>query len=162
MRRPRGLFAFPIALLALFLLALESPAQMTPEVKKVGEVFACQCGSCNNQVSVCPMLNCSSATPLREEIAAKLKEGMNEQQIIEAFVAKYGKAILSAPPTRGVDLAAWTLPFVMLLLGLIVVFVIIRTWLQPRRAEPAGAPGDVPIPEAYQKQIERELKNFDG
>ena len=162
MRRPRGLIAYTVAVLALFLVSLNVPAQtMTPQVKKVGEVFACQCGSCNNQVSVCPMLNCSSATPLREEIASKLKEGLNEQQIIDAFVAKYGKAILSAPTTRGVDLAAWTLPFVMLLLGFIIVFVIIRTWLQPKRAEPAGATVDVPIPEAYQKQMERELKNLD-
>jgi cytochrome c-type biogenesis protein CcmH len=163
MQRPRCLavYACAIGLFLLPFLSLNLWAQIVaPDVRNVSEAFVCQC-DCNHQLSACGMLNCPSASPLRQEIASQLKQGMNKQQIVNAFVAKYGKVILSAPTTRGFDLAAWTLPFVMLLLGFIIVFIIIRTWLRPKRAEPAGINLDVPIPEAYQKQIERELKNFD-
>ncbi|PYV44298.1 MAG: hypothetical protein DMG06_06950 [Acidobacteria bacterium] len=150
------------ALLMLFVLSSSLPAEiMTPEVKQVAERFACQCGSCNNQVSTCPMLNCGSATPLREEIASKLKQGMNEQQIVNAFIAKYGKVILPAPPPEGFDLVAWTLPFFALVAGFIFIYALIRTWLHRRVSVSAGAGPNGAIPETYQKQIERELKNLD-
>jgi cytochrome c-type biogenesis protein CcmH len=163
MRKSRCLavYAYGMVLLLLSSLSLDLWAQIVaPEVRKVSEAFVCQC-NCNHQLSACGMLNCPSASPLREEIANQLKQGLNKQQIVNAFAAKYGKVILSAPTTRGFDLAAWTLPFIMLLLGFIIVFMFIRTWLQPKRAEPAGATLGVPIPDAYQKQIERELKNLD-
>jgi cytochrome c-type biogenesis protein CcmH len=134
---------------------------MTPEVHQIGDRLACQCGNCNNQVSTCPMLNCHSATPLREEIAAMIKQGMNPEQIVKAFVAKYGKVILAAPPAEGFDMMAWTLPFIMLLLGFIVVYRLIKTWLnrKPLLAPSVGGPGT--IPESYQDRIDRELKDLD-
>ena len=150
------------ALLMLFLLSSSLPAEiMTPEVKKVAERFACQCGSCNNQVSSCPMLNCGSATPLREAIASKLKQGMNEQQIVNDFVVKYGKVILPAPPAEGFDLVAWTLPFFALLTGFIFIYALIRTWLRRKVSMAPGIGPDGSIPETYQRQIERELKDLD-
>jgi len=154
---------FPRLVLLVFLLLpsnLLSQA-MTPEVHQIGDRLACQCGNCNNQVSTCPMLNCHSATPLREEIAGMIKQGMNPEQIVKAFVAKYGKVILAAPPAEGFDMMAWTLPFIMLLLGFIVVYRLIKTWLnrKPLLAPSVGGPGT--IPESYQDRIDRELKDLD-
>lgn len=105
------------------------------------------------------MVNCGSATPLREEIAEHLKQGRTQQQIVDAFVAKYGKVILSAPTTQGFDLAAWITPFVMLLLGLILVYVVIKAWVQrkPALAQPAGSTGA--IPQDYRERMEKELKD---
>ena len=81
---------------------------VSPEVTKVSEHFVCQCG-CNHQLSVCSMLNCGSATPLRAEIGDLLQQGKTEEQIVSIFSQKYGKVILSAPTTRGFDLTAWIL-----------------------------------------------------
>jgi cytochrome c-type biogenesis protein CcmH len=107
------------------------------------------------------MLNCHSATPLREEIAGMIKQGMNPAQIVSAFVAKYGKVILAAPPAEGFDLMVWVLPFIMLLLGFLLVYWLIKTWLKrkPLLASSAGGPGA--IPEGYQDRIDRELKDLD-
>jgi cytochrome c-type biogenesis protein CcmH len=159
-------FEFPVRL-GLMLLAigfLAAPVLLgqivSPEVRKVSERFVCQCG-CSQQLSVCSMLNCGSATPLRAEVADLLKQGKTEEQIVNIFTEKYGKVILSAPTARGFDLTAWTLPFVMLLLGLIVVYALIKAWARRQTVAEAGRVGSIPIPDSYQKQIEKELKELD-
>jgi cytochrome c-type biogenesis protein CcmH len=133
---------------------------VSPEVRKVSERFVCQCG-CSQQLSVCSMLNCGSATPLRAEIADLLKQGKTEEKIVGVFTEKYGKVILSAPTARGFDLTAWTLPFVMLLLGLMVVYALIKAWARRQTIAEAGGVGPGSIPDSYKKQIEKELKELD-
>ena len=143
-------------------MSVEGLAQIvSPEVMKVSERFVCQCG-CSEQLSVCAMLNCGSATPLRAEIAELLKQGKTEKEITEIFVAKYGKVILAAPTTQGFDLTAWTLPFVMLVLGLVLIYYLIRLWAKPRVASVAGAGNSAGVPQDYQQRIESELKDLDS
>ncbi len=105
------------------------------------------------------MLNCGSATPLRTEIQEHLKQGKSQQEIVDAFVAKYGKVILSAPPAKGFDLAAWVTPFAALGLGLMAVYFVIKAWVQRRPALVAPAAGR--IPDAYRDRMEKELKDND-
>ncbi|MFN8006634.1 MAG: cytochrome c-type biogenesis protein CcmH [Terriglobia bacterium] len=132
-----------------------------PEVKKVAEEFVCQCG-CNHQLSACGMVNCGSAVPLQEEIQGYLKAGKSRQEIRETFVAKYSRLILSTPTTRGFDLTAWTMPFVMLFLGLIVVYLLIRAWSRRKPALVVEGPGAAPpMPDSYREKMEKELKDYD-
>ncbi len=90
-----------------------------------------------------------------------VKQGMNADQIVAAFVAKYGKVILAAPPGEGFDLMAWVLPFVMLLLGFLVVYWLITTWLKRKPVLAPNVKGRSTIPESYQERIDRELKELD-
>jgi hypothetical protein len=124
-----------------------------PEVKKASEPFVCQC-RCNHQLSACDMFGCGSAIPLREEIQAHIKEGKSQQQIIDAFVAKYGQNILSAPPKT-----AWVTPFVALSCGLVLVFFVIKAWTQ-RKPALARAPTAVSIPSGYREKLEKELEDL--
>lgn len=143
-------------------MCVDVPAQIvSPEVMKVSERFVCQCG-CSEQLSVCAMLNCGSATPLRAEIAELLKQGKTEKEITDIFVAKYGKVILAAPTTQGFDLTAWTLPFVMLVLGLILIYYLIRLWARPRTAPAVEGGSSAGVPQDYQQRIESELKDLDS
>jgi cytochrome c-type biogenesis protein CcmH len=161
---PVSVFRIPAAWTVLLLLALigVAPAQVVgPEVRKVSERFVCQCG-CNEQLSVCAMLNCGSATPLRAEIAELLKQGKTEKEIVDIFVSKYGKVILAAPTTQGFDLTAWTLPFVMLFLGLVLVYFLIKAWAKRRALPLLESNTRTEIPEDYQVRIERELKDLDS
>ena len=107
------------------------------------------------------MLHCGSANPLRTEVAQKLKEGKTEETIVDEFVVKYGKLILSAPTSEGFDLLAWTLPIVAFLGGLIIIYVVARTWLrrQISLASDQGASGVVP--DEYHKKLEKELNDLD-
>ena len=133
-----------------------------PEVKRIAADFVCQCG-CNHQLSVCGMVNCGSAVPLQEEIQGYLKQGKTHQEIREIFISKYSKLILSAPTTHGFDLTAWTMPFIVLLLGLVLVYFLIRAWARRKPALMMQGPGATPsIPDTYQQKIEKELKDFDS
>ena len=107
------------------------------------------------------MLNCHSSTPLREEIAGMIKQGMNAEQIVSAFVAKYGKVILAAPPAEGFDLMAWTLPFIMLLLGIHSGLLADQHLADSQAGAGLKCRGPGAIPEGYQDRIDRELKDLD-
>ncbi len=133
---------------------------VTPEVKEASEPFICQCG-CNHQLSACGMVGCGSATPLRAEIAGYLAEGKSRQEIVNLFVAKYGKVILSAPTGQGFDLAAWTMPFIALSFGLAVVCFVIKAWLRRKPAVSAGVDVKMGVPDEYLKRIEKELKELE-
>lgn len=161
--RIAGIKIFSLTLLsAIFSIGfpLHLRAQIvSPEVRKVSERFVCQCG-CNHQLSACAMLNCGSATPLRAEIAALLQEGKTEEQIAGLLVAKYGKRILSAPTTKGFDLTAWILPFLMLLVGLFFVAIIIHYWLRRRAVVVVVAGSPSSVPDEYRERMEKELKDL--
>ena len=141
-------------LAAAFSLAAPSFAQVfPPEVKKASEPFVCQC-RCNHQLSACDMFGCGSAIPLREEIQGHLKEGKSQQQIIDAFVAKYGQNILSAPPKT-----AWVTPFAVLSCGLVLVFFVIKAWTQ-RKPALTRVPAAVSVPSGYREKLEKELEDL--
>jgi len=138
-------------------------AQVFPTaVKRVADDFVCQCG-CNHQLSACGMVNCGSAVPLQEEIQGYLRQGKSHQEIRDIFISKYSNLILSAPTTHGFDLTAWTMPFVMLFLGFVLVYFLIRVWARRKPALAMEGHGAAPaIPDTYQQQIEKELKDFDS
>jgi len=101
------------------------------------------------------MQNCSSATPMRAEIRERLQKGDTPDQIVESFVARHGKKVLSAPTTQGLDLSAWVMPFVILSLGLIVV-----VWLAFRMVRPEPAVSETTAPVA-DPRVDEELREFD-
>ncbi len=132
------------------------PAQrdISEQYQETCDRLICQCG-CNEQLSVCAMQNCSSATPMRAEIRERLQKGDVPDQIVESFVARYGKKVLSAPTTTGFDLSAWVMPFVILSLGLIVVVWAVFSMVQP------ASTGAVQTPPAFDPRVEAELREFE-
>lgn len=106
------------------------------------------------------MLHCGSANPLRSEIDEKLQAGLTEAQIVDNFVTKYGRVILSAPTGEGFDLVAWTLPVVALLVGLMVLYRVFRVWTRRQSLPVAPASNPEAIPEEYRNRMEKELKDF--
>jgi cytochrome c-type biogenesis protein CcmH len=145
-------------LLLLCFWALPAPARaprdISREYREACDRLVCQCG-CNEQLSVCAMQNCSSATPMRAEIRERLEKGDTVDLIVDSFVARYGKKVLSAPTTKGFDLSAWIMPFVMLCLGLVVV-----AWVAVRMARPAATATDQ-APPTVDPRVEEELKQFE-
>jgi cytochrome c-type biogenesis protein CcmH/NrfF len=123
------------------------------DYKDACDQLICQCG-CNEQLSVCSMQNCSSATPMRAEIRARLEKGDSVQAIVDSFVARYGKKVLSAPTMQGFDIAAWIMPFLIFCLGLVLVGWIVVHMVRPA---PALEEGQTPI----DPRVERELKDFE-
>jgi cytochrome c-type biogenesis protein CcmH len=95
---------------------------------------------------------------MKEEIAQHLDSGKSDEEVLTAFVDKYGVGILSSPPASGFNLAAWLMPFVALGAGTLMVVYFVRTF---RSRMPAGS-GAPPQADAskYQDRLENELREF--
>lgn len=65
---------------------------------------------------------------IRRDIATRVESGQTDQQILDAYAARYGQEILLEPPTSGSSRVVWLLPVVALLAGLAVVVVVFRRW----------------------------------
>ncbi len=145
-----------LALLAGLLVPVPADAQkdISREYKQACERLVCQCG-CNEQLSVCAMQNCSSATPMRAEIRRRLQNGESVDQIVESFVARMGPQVLSAPTMKGFDITAWIMPFAFLCLGAVVV-----GWIAVKMARPKAQAAE-PIPAVIDPRIEKELRDFE-
>ena len=141
-----------LCLLALPALS-QTPKDISKDYKEACDRLVCQCG-CSEQLSVCSMQNCSSATPMRAEIRERLQNGESVEQIVDSFVARVGKKVLSAPTMKGFDITAWIMPFLILCLGMFVVGWIVVRMVRPAVAvAPAAAPVD--------SRIDKELRDFE-
>jgi cytochrome c-type biogenesis protein CcmH len=155
--------AYRITYLLGILLAgslMPASAQTAKDISKdyheAAERLVCQCG-CNEQLTVCAMQNCSSATPMRAEIRGRLQRGDSVDAIVQSFVARYGTQVLSAPTMKGFDITAWIMPFFILCLGAIVVVWIAIRMARPAQLEPAAA-----VPAAsIDARVENELRDFE-
>jgi cytochrome c-type biogenesis protein CcmH/NrfF len=145
-------FAFLLCLVAPPLRA-QAPKDISKDYKDACDRLMCQCG-CNEQLSVCAMQNCESATPMRAEIRERLLKGESVDAIVNSFVARYGKQVLSAPTLQGFDITAWIMPFLIFCLGTVVV-----GWIVMRMVRPLPAAEQTPVP--VDPRVERELKDFE-
>ncbi len=134
-------------------MAAETQKDISQDYKEACERLVCQCG-CNEQLSVCAMQNCSSATPMRAEIRERLLNAESVNIIVDSFVARVGKKVLSAPTMQGFDITAWIMPFVILCLGTLVV-----GWVVVRMVRPAAA--SEPKAPTVDPRVENELRDFE-
>ena len=124
--------------------------------------LTCQCG-CGLTVHSCNHLNCGSGIPLKQEIAEQISTGKSRPEILDYFEKKYGEKILSSPTTRGFNIAAWTVPFIAIALGGLLVAVVISRWRRSTTAREA-APGDAglrAVDSALRARLDDELRDFD-
>lgn len=154
-------------LLLVFLLAvslLQSSVPLAdPRVRTLGELLMCQCG-CGASVTSCNMINCHFADPAREDLLRMVEAGMDEKQVMDAFVGKYGKIVLRKPPAEGFYLIGWVMPFVGVAGGLALLWLILQNYLSRRpKAAPSGAPAVPETPELarYREKIEKDLADLE-
>ncbi len=93
-----------------------------------------RCLVCQNQTIADS--NAELAVDLKNQIREKMAAGMNEAQIIDYMVARYGDFVLYRPPVKATTLPLWVGPFALLLAALAGLFYYI---MQRRRAAPAQA-----------------------
>src|SRR4030066_2170859 len=79
----------------------------------------------NTPLDVCETKACED---WRAQIRDQLAAGWSEQQIIDYFVAQYGERGLAKPQRKGFTSLVWFLPLVVVLLGLGIVYEILKNW----------------------------------
>ncbi len=65
--------------------------------------------------------NAPLAEDLRREIREQMNQGKNDQEVIHFLVERYGDFVLYRPPLKASTLVLWVGPFLLLLLGLVVL-----------------------------------------
>lgn len=99
-----------------------------------------------------------SGSPFAQEVRAnirdRLQQGQSPEEIRAYFLSRYGDYILMQPPTRGVNWIVWVGPFVLLIVGGLLLYRSLSRWVTP-----AAPPPVEPLDEAARSRIERELRS---
>ena len=85
--------------------------------------------------------NVELASDLRRQVREMLVAGQNDDSIFNFMTDRYGEFVRFSPPLEPKTLFIWGAPFVMLLLGIVIVFRIVRQRSRmPLDDEPATGP----------------------
>lgn len=134
------------------------PRENEAEVQAIEQRLACNCG-CTLDVFTCRTtdFSCTYSPALHREVLALRESGKTAQEILDAFVAKYGEKALMAPRPEGFNWVGYLLPGAAILVaGAGLVAVISR-----RRVAVASGPAppdpssEVPGPAASPEELER-------
>ena len=154
LRRWTAVALMTVAFLAVF--AIEGDAANPPTLQKIGNEVQCLCG-CNAPLNECPHLECAEKAGEQAFIKAEIAAGKDETAILQDMSLKYGLQVLSTPPAHGFNLSIWILPALGLLLGLGIVFVIVRRWRQ--KPELAPPPASSTLDPKVLSAMEDEMKS---
>jgi len=123
-------------------------------IKRIEQQIHCTCG-CNLDVFTCRTtdFSCTYSPELHREVVALYDNGKTAQQILDAFVAKYGEKVLMAPVPRDFNLLGYLLPGAVITAGAVMLAVVIgrrerRRSLALASASPSGAVARDPAPAA--------------
>lgn len=134
---------------------------------EISEELMCQCG-CNLVLGQCGHVNCPSAVPMREKIEEMILAQKTRTEIMGYFLNEYtfrgkgpfGKVILSQPGTKGFDLMAWVLPFILFAVFSVVLFVVVKHATRASKALEHDAPAPTPSSDV-DRRIEEDLKKLE-
>jgi len=112
----------------------------------------------NTPLDVCQTQACED---WRAQIRDQLSQGWTDQQIIDFFVAQYGERVLAEPQRKGFTSLVWLLPAIAALLGMWIVYEILRGWLKQKRKPAAVVAHKSDIPQDVLDRIERELREME-
>ena len=101
--------------------AFDDPVLQARYDKIIDEV---RCLKCQNQTI--KDSNAFLAGDLRREIRRMLSEGKTDAEIFDFLVLRYGEFALYRPKMSGKTLILWFAPFILLLLGGVVLFRVMR------------------------------------
>src|SRR5436305_596323 len=107
---------------------------------KIGHSMMCTCG-CGQVLLECNHVGCTVSDKMRNELAAALDRGDNNDLILQGFVQNYGPTVIAAPTASGFNRVAWIMPFLVLALGMTFVVFVVRSW--KNKPAPALADGIV-------------------
>jgi cytochrome c-type biogenesis protein CcmH len=129
--------ALQTLLLCLSVFALLGAGDPATRFNEIGHQMMCICG-CNQILLECNHVGCPDSDGMRNELMAAVSRGDSDSLVEQAFVQKYGPTVLAAPTMQGFDRAAYIIPPVVLVLGVGLIVLVIRSW----KNRPASALAD--------------------
>lgn len=120
----------------------------------------CTCG-CNLDIYTCRTTDftCTYSPALHREVVALAEQHKSADEIVAAFVAKYGEAALMAPPKEGFNWTAYLLPgLAITLVGIVIIWVLAR---RARLAAAAPPPADTDLSDTDEARLRAELERLE-
>jgi len=116
-------------------------------VTAVEHRLQCTCG-CTLDIYTCRTTDftCTYSPALHKDVLALQAEGKTADEIVAAFVAKYGEKVLMAPKPEGFNLAGYVVPGIVILLIGGAMFLILQRRTRLRAAAASAAPPTAPSP----------------
>lgn len=117
--------------------ALAQDPALEARLKVMSEELRCLV--CQNQTladSDAPL-----AEDLRREIRLQMQEGKSNQEVMDYLVSRYGDFVRYRPPFNTTTALLWVGPFVLMLVGLLSLFVMLRR----RQKSGTEASSDAPL-----------------
>lgn len=138
-----------------------NPEDNDAEVMAIEKRLQCTCG-CTLDIYTCRTTDftCTYSPELHKEVLALRAEGKGAEEIVAAFVGKYGEKVLMAPKPVGFNWTGYLLPGSLLLLVGGALFAILRRRTAANPAVAVAAP-DVIVSDASPEELaelERALK----
>lgn len=120
------------------------PSMTDAERDELEHHLHCQCG-CNLDVYTCRTTDfaCSVSPAMHSDVMGLVAGGHSAQEILTAFQAVYGEKVLMAPLKSGFNLLGYTVPFLALGGGAVIVAALIRRWKSPTPAVATAPPRHV-------------------
>ncbi len=108
--------------------AVVAPLDNDEAIKTIERRLKCTCG-CNLDIFTCRTTDftCTVSPALHREVVALYEDGKTADQIVDAFVAEHGEAILLKPRAEGFNVLGYVLPGVLVFLTAATIgFVLLR------------------------------------
>lgn len=126
-------------------------------IQSIEKQLKCSCG-CGLDIYTCRTTDftCTYSPALHKEVVKLAEQGNSDKQIIDAFVAEYGEAVLMAPPRRGFNLAGYFVPSIAIIIAAVFLVRLMRRWGREGQAVVAAAPSpEAPVPNASPAELKR-------
>jgi cytochrome c-type biogenesis protein CcmH len=135
--RSRSIRLATIIFLLLPSLAGVARGQSSDRARRVGGKLLCVCG-CNQILTMCNHVGCTYSHGMLQEVDERVARNEPDDLTIQAFVQEYGATVLAEPENRGFNRAAWIMPVVLPLLGIALVWIVVRRWRERALLVPAA------------------------
>ena len=104
--------------------AQDMAADPVLEKRMIGLAENLRCLVCQNESLASS--HADLAEDLRREVREQMQKGLSDQEIIDYLVSRYGDFVLYDPPVKKTTLVLWYGPFVLLLVGIGMLFFQLR------------------------------------
>jgi cytochrome c-type biogenesis protein CcmH len=152
----RGGFAVLVVVLAIGATAFGSDVEQQARELEAMLIAPC-CFS--QQVSV---HHSAAADEVRQDLRRRLEAGETRDQILDAYVAQYGKRVLAEPPAEGFDRVLYILPPLAFVLTAGAMLVIVRRITASRAAlAPVAYPAPSRADERRGAELDEALRDLD-
>lgn len=146
-----------LALLVL-LLATAVPALAAEPRFSLAEIETeLMCPTCGTRLD---MSQAPAANQIRAFIEQRRLQGWTKEDVEDALVEEYGEAVLAAPPTHGIGIAAWLLPAGVAALALVAVGA--GAIAARRRSRERAGEAEPTLGDDLDRRVDRALAEYDG